>query len=193
MLMSEDNLKNDSNKKKYFDDQFEDEEVIYVFHKHPIVMRKGLIFGLLGPLIGVLPSAIDPSLGFGYFFGGLFLGIVLGLILFFPSWVSWYFSIFIVSNQRFIQIHQKGFFHRSVADIQLSQIQSINYEINGIQETLLGFGTIKLQTYVGSTSIKDVHHPEKVQKKLITILRDENINPTNYPGNYLDEEETPVE
>jgi hypothetical protein len=26
---------------KYFADQFEDEEVLFVFRKHPIVMRKG--------------------------------------------------------------------------------------------------------------------------------------------------------
>ena len=32
---------------KYFADQFDDEEVLYVFHKHPIVMRKGLILGML--------------------------------------------------------------------------------------------------------------------------------------------------
>jgi hypothetical protein len=34
-------------KVKYFPDQFDDEEVLYVFRKHPIVMRKGLIFGSL--------------------------------------------------------------------------------------------------------------------------------------------------
>jgi len=43
--------------------------VLFVFRKHPIVMRKGLVFGLLGPLIGILPAAINPNLGFGYFFG----------------------------------------------------------------------------------------------------------------------------
>ena len=179
--------------KKYFEDQFDDEEVIYVFHKHPIVMRKGLIFGLMGPLVGVLPAAVDPGLGFGFFFGGLALGFILGIVLFFPSWVGWHFSVFIVTNQRFIQIQQKGFFHRSVADINLSQIQSINYEISGIQETLLGFGTIKLQTYVGSTSIKDLHRPDKIQKRLISILRDQNINTSIYPGNLLNEENSEIE
>src|ERR1700722_6002690 len=112
---------------KYFEDQFDDEEVIYVFHKHPIVMRKGLVFGAFGPLLGVLPTAIKPDLGFGYFFGGLILGVIVGLIIFFPYWLGWHFSIFIVTDQRFIQISQKGFFHRSVADLALAQIQSVNY------------------------------------------------------------------
>ena len=32
-----------------FEGQRPGEEVLFVFHKHPIVMRKGLVFGLLGP------------------------------------------------------------------------------------------------------------------------------------------------
>lgn len=161
---------------KYFQDQFDDEAVLYVFRKHPVVMRKGLIFGLLGPLIGVLPAAIKPDLGFGYFFGGLIGGFLLGIFIMLPSWISWYFSLFIITNQRFMQIIQKGFFHHSVADIKLEQIQSIGYELAGLQQTLLGFGSIKIQTYIGDLVIRDVHHPHKIQNKIKTILKDLNIS-----------------
>jgi uncharacterized membrane protein YdbT with pleckstrin-like domain len=167
---------------KYFDDQFDDEEVLLVFRKHPVVMRKGLVFGLLGPLIGVLPTAFDPNLGFGVFFGGFIAGCVLGLLIFAPSWIGWHFSVFIVTDQRFIQITQKGLFHRAVADLGLAQIQSVNYEVSGLQETLLGFGTIKMQTYVGDLTIHDVHHPSKTQKYILGILRDEGINTNPYPA-----------
>ena len=115
---------------KYFDDQFDDETVLYVFRKHPVVMRKGLVLGLLGPLLGVLPAAINPNLGFSVFFGGLITGCLLGLLIFSPSWIGWHFSVFIVTDQRFIQISQKGLFHRSVADLGLQQIQSVNYEVS---------------------------------------------------------------
>lgn len=171
----------DDKPEKYFDDQLDDEEVLLVFHRHPIVMRKGLVFGLLGPLIGVLPAALRPELGFGFFFGGLALGCVLGLLIFAPSWISWHFSIFIMTDQRFIQITQKGLFHRAVADIGLTQIQSVNYSVSGLNQTLLGFGTIKMQTYVGDMVIRDVHRPAKIQKEIVGILRDQGINTTPYP------------
>lgn len=167
---------------KYFDDQFDDEEVLYVFRKHPVVMRKGLIFGLLGPLIGVLPAAIDPNLGFNLFFGGLIAGIVLGLLIFAPSWISWHFSVFIITDQRFIQITQKGLFHRAVADLSLHQIQSVNYEVSGLQETMLGFGTINMRTYVGDLTIHNVARPAKIQKKIVGILRDQGITAAQYPA-----------
>jgi uncharacterized membrane protein YdbT with pleckstrin-like domain len=167
---------------KYFDDQFDDEEVLFVFRKHPVVMRKGLVIGMLGPLVGIIPAAINPNLGMSVFFEGLGAGIVLGLLLFLPSWIGWHFSVFIVTDQRFIQITQKGLFHRAVADITLAQIQSINYEVAGLQETLLGFGTIMMQTYVGDLVIHDVHHPAKLQKELLSVLRKEGINTGSYPA-----------
>src|SRR4051812_31012505 len=88
---------------KYFDDQFDNEEVLFVFRKHPFVMRKGLVLGMLGPLVGIIPAAVKPELGFGVFFGGLAAGVILGLLLFAPSWIGWHFSVFIVTDQRFIQ------------------------------------------------------------------------------------------
>ena len=165
---------------KYFADQFDDEEVLFVFHKHPIVMRKGLIFGLLGPLIGVLPAL--HFLTISSFIIGLFAGMLLGGLVFLPSWVGWHFSVFIVTDQRFIQIAQKGFFHRSVADLGLSQIQSVNYEVAGLQETLLGFGTIKMQTYVCllytssfSTAQSTATNPAQAASYTITLSFDPTI------------------
>lgn len=165
---------------KYFPDQFDDEEVLMVFRKHPVVMRKGLVLFSIGPLLGVIPAAIWPTLGFTVFFGGLAGGLLLGILLFFPGWIAWYYSVFIVTDQRFIQITQKGLFHRSVVDIGLNQIQMVSYEIAGFQETLLGFGTIIMQTFMGELVIHDLHHPAKIQKKLLHILREQGINATSY-------------
>jgi hypothetical protein len=170
-------------KQKYFEDQFDDEEVLFVFRKHPVVMRKGLVFGMLGPLLGVIPAAVKPDLGFGFFFGGLAAGFILGILIFIPSWIGWHFSVFIVTDQRLIQITQKGMFHRSVIDMGLNQIQMVNYEVSGLQETLLGFGTISMQTFVGDLVIHDIHHPGKIQKKLLKILREQGVNASAYPTN----------
>jgi hypothetical protein len=162
---------------KYFADQFEDEEVLFVFRKHPIVMRRGLIFGMLAILLGTIPALFDPR--YSVYFIGLACGIVLGLLVYLPSWISWHFSVFIVTNQRLIQITQKGMFSRSVVDMGLDHIKMINYQVAGLQETLLGFGTIMMQTQVGDLIIHEIPHPAKIQKKLLEILR-ENVG--SYSG-----------
>lgn len=167
--------------KKYFDDQFDGEEVLFVFRRHPIVMRKGLIFGMAAWLIGptytlILTYTSPDSLPSMTFFGlSLLFSILLGMLILFPSWIGWYYSVFIVTDQRLIQITQKGLFHRSVVDIGLSKIQSTNYEIKGLQATLLSFGTIVIQTYMGDLVIREVHKPAEVVRRISEILRDEGI------------------
>jgi signal transduction histidine kinase len=166
---------------KYFDDQFDDEEVLFVFRKHPVVMRKGLIISsiavLVGPLyvLGMLYLRPNDAISMGFFFLSILASFALATLLFLPSWIGWYFSVYIVSDQRFIQITQKGFFSRSVVDMSLRQIQMVNYEVAGLNETLLGFGTIMMQTLVGDLIIHEVHHPAKIQKKLLEILRTEGV------------------
>lgn len=173
--------------KKYFDDQLDGEELIYVFKKHPIVMRKGLIYASIAILLGTLPSLIKPE--YSYLFGGLAAGFVLAAIVFMPSWISWNFSVYIVTDQRLIQISQKGFWNKSVVDIGLNQIQMVNYDVSGLEETLLGFGTITIQTFVGDLVIHDVHHPAKTQKKLLAILREKGFLTMNLPGRQQEQAE----
>jgi hypothetical protein len=166
-----------------FEGQLPDEEVLLLFRKHPIVMRKGLIVGALGILVGpVLTTIMTTEAGMklfhmkempsmGFFFGSLGASFVLAGVLFFPSWMSWFFSIYMLTNQRFVQIKQQGFFNKNVVDIGLDNISMINYEVKGVQETLLGFGTITMQTYVGELVIHEVHHPAKLQAELTSKLR----------------------
>jgi hypothetical protein len=179
-----------SAKHKYFEDQFDDEEVLFVFRKHPIVMRRGLIISsvalLVGPIYTLILTVVYanqpekyPTMGF--FFASFGVSLILAAILMFPSWISWFYSVFIVTDQRFIQITQKGLFHRAVVDIGLPQIQMVNYEVAGLQETLLGFGTIMMQTYMGDLVVHDIHHPAKIQKHLMRILRDEGVVSSQYP------------
>lgn len=177
---------------KHFEDQLDNEEVLLVFRKHAVVMRRGLIVAMMCLLVGVLPSIIKPVIS--YFFIGLGIGFLAGLLFFLPYWIAWFYSVYIVTNQRLIQITQKGLFHKSVVDIGLNQIQMVNYEINGLQETLLGFGTIIIQTYMGDLTIHDAHHPKKVQKEILSILRKEGVLSVGPPiGKELEVEEDSVE
>jgi len=181
---------------KYFADQMDDEEVLFVFRKHPIVMRKGLILGLLALLVGPLYTLALTYLRPDNYPSVTFLAVsfaasfVLGAIIFFPSWIGWFYSVFIVTDQRLIQITQKGLFHRAVVDIGLPQVQMVNYEISGLQETMLGFGTIMMQTYLGDLIIHEVHHPAKIQKKLLGILRDQGVLANSSPVKPSDNQET---
>jgi membrane protein YdbS with pleckstrin-like domain len=179
---------------KYFNDQFDDEEVLFLFRKHPIVMRKGLILAcaclLIGPVYTMILSFArplnPPTLSF--FFLSLVASGIVGVVVLLPKWITWFFSVYIVTDQRFIQISQKGMFHKSVVDMELGQIQMVNYEVAGLQQTLFGFGTIIMQTTVGDLVIHEVHHPAAIQKKLLEVLRTR--SPAAFPPEQQVDDET---
>ena len=167
--------KNNTSANKRFDGQHDGEEVLFVFRRHPVVMRKGLIYFMLALLFGMIPATIKPdNLNLLWF---ALVGLVVGAIIMWYYWLSWHFSVFIVTDMRLIQITQKGLFSRSVVDLGLDKIQTVSYQVAGLQETLLGFGTILLQTFVGDLVIEQVHKPAEIQERITHIIKELHIEP----------------
>src|SRR5690606_37458759 len=98
--------------KPHFDGQHDDEEVLLVIRRHPIVMRKGLLILLIILLFSMVPLLIWPTNLQLFWIVGL--GLILGSLAIFYYWIGWYFSLFIVTDQRFVKIIQEGLFKRSV-------------------------------------------------------------------------------
>tara|TARA_Y100001949_G_scaffold116453_1_gene98989 strand:- start:514 stop:1059 length:546 start_codon:yes stop_codon:yes gene_type:complete len=147
-----------------FEGQRPGEELLFVFRRHIIAMRKGFYLLLIPLVITAIPPLIwQDNLE-------LFLlpvaGLALGLVLFFYHWMMWYFTVYVITNQRLRQVTQKGFFGKDVVELRLSKIQNISYNIPGFTGEIFGFGTIVIQTFVGDLVIRNVEHPEKTFNKL---------------------------
>jgi len=169
--------------KKEFDGQFKDEEVLLVFKRHPVVMRKGFILLMVallgGALTGLFTSGSAQTTGefLSRFFTPVGFALLIGAVAMFYYWIGWHYSVCIVTNERFIQFNQKGIFKsRSVNDIRLTRILSVNYEVKGIVATLLGFGTIIIQTLVGDFVIAKVPHPAQTQADIVSAIKESGVN-----------------
>lgn len=153
-----------------FPGQHENEEIDLVFRQHPIVMRKSLILALALFTAGILPLAYWPLEQWVWWVAGA--GLLLAALAFGYRFLGWYFSVYIITDERLVQIRQKGFFNRSVQDISHSRVQSVQYEVKGVQATLFKFGTIAVQTYAGPVlTLTFIHRPEEVQEHLNKIIR----------------------
>lgn len=157
-----------------FEGQHADEEVVEFYRRHPIVMRKGLLLLLVFWVVGLLPYSyfFDKSWALYVLIGG----VVLGLLSMFYSWINWFFSLVIITNQRLVQITQEGLFSKTVVDIGLEKILSVNYQVAGVQQTLLSFGTIIVQTYVGDLVLDNMYRPARVQEKIVKTIKDNGFN-----------------
>ena len=170
--------KEDPSEQLDFEGQRPDEEVLFVFRRHIIAMRKGFYLLLIPLVITATPPLIwQANLE-------LFLlplgGFILGLILFFYHFIMWYFTIYLVTNQRIRQVTQKGFFGKDVVELRLSKIQNISYNIPGFTGEMFQFGTIVIQTFVGDLVINQVEHPDRTYNK----LQDAVNNAVEHEGEY---------
>jgi hypothetical protein len=155
---------------KGFPGQHDHEEVLLVFRHHLMHMRKEILVSMVIVLIGLLPAAIWP----GNTLALQFLGIlaVLATAYFLWGWIGWYYSVYIATNERIIEVKQRGFFDRRVSEFGLDKVQNINYHIKGMQAVLFRFGTIEVRTYVGDLMMRGIHNPVSIQQKLVKIVQE---------------------
>jgi hypothetical protein len=167
-----------------FEGQHEGEEVLFIFRRHPMAMRKGFYMLLIPFVIASLPILFWPD-NINLLWVALG-GLAIGLLLFFYHWIGWYFSVFIVTNMRLRQVTQKGFFSRSIIDVGVSKIQNISYNVPGFSAAMLGYGTLVVQTYVGDLVLDRIHHPGKVYNKLQQVIH--NTSSGGEPGDNYEED-----
>ncbi|MBQ3352384.1 PH domain-containing protein [Candidatus Saccharibacteria bacterium] len=153
-----------------FDGQREGEEVKFIFRRHISTANKGILFLIVMVGLGIVPMIMWPGDArmFWIFLGCVIVGI-LGLVY---GYMLWYFSIYIVTNERIRQISQKGLFKKTVVDLGLNKIQSISVSTPGLIAGIMGYGTILIQTGVGDLVISKVPKPEKIHNKLENVARE---------------------
>ncbi len=147
-----------------FEGQRTDEEVKYIFRRHPVTAIKGVFFLIVLGVIGYLPTLMWP--GDSRMFLVWLVFVVVGLLGFGYSYMLWYFSFYMLTNQRLRQVRQKGMFKKSVVDLDLEDILSASYGQHGIFATLLNYGTILVQTSAGDLTMSMVSKPETVYNEL---------------------------
>lgn len=162
-----------------FPGQHEGETVQLVFHQHPLVMRKQLIYGLLAILAGLMPLLITPTFEATYTLidasAQFAVAVAVGVAAYwFYTWVGWYYSVYIVSNERLVEIKQKGFFNRKVTEFGLDKVQNVNYHIKGFQAVIFQFGDIVAQTYVGDLVMSTIYKPVQIHQQVVEIVRKAN-------------------
>ena len=152
-----------------FDGQREGVKVIFTFRRHFSTAKKGVFFLIFMIAVGIVPMFLwkDDARMFWVFIGC----VVVGLLGLGYAYMMWYFSIYIVTNERIRQIIQKGLFKKSIVDLGLDKIQSVSVSTPGMLAGISGYGTILIQTGVGDLIISQVPKPEKIHNRLQNAIK----------------------
>ncbi len=131
-----------------------EEKVIAVIHRHWFDIFSHLLSGismaivLIGSLI-VLPAlysdlASGQYASFFFFMENTFLLFL--WLFFFLIWIDVYFDVWIITNERIVNIEQKGLFVRHISELRFSQVQDVTSEVEGIIPSILDYGEVFVQT-----------------------------------------------
>ena len=78
----------------------------------------------------------------------------------------------IVTTKRIIDSVQNGFFHRSVAELQLDKIQDVSYKVEGLIPTFFNYGTVEIQTASKGNKFlfEQVSDPQRVKDIIMELI-----------------------
>lgn len=134
------------------------EKVVLETRKHWFIFFSELIpFAIMAIIPFVIPHLLQltPQMApYSKFFddttpfGRAVLGVWL-LITWTSAWgvfTRYFLNVWVLTNERIVDIKQHGYFNREVSSLFLSRIQDVTTNVNGVLPSLLNIGTIKVQT-----------------------------------------------
>ena len=164
-----------------------DEKVLMIIRKHLIVYVRILMAFII---TGLLPLIIFLVIWFNYYsFAehrtvGIVVGLMtcgillLGLVVTIIAWLNEEFDLFILTNERLIDITQVSFLKRTVSSTPLKRIQDTTSNVDGVLATLLNYGNIEVQTAAGDASkfeIDRIPDPAFVARKILNYARESRV------------------
>jgi membrane protein YdbS with pleckstrin-like domain len=145
----------------------EGEELITILRKHRITLSWFFLKIIIVFVLAMIFFRFAPNEKWS---AQVFLiWIFLGFIYSFRGIFVWLLDCYIITNERIIDIDQRGFFQRIVTEVSYGKIQNAFYEIKGPLATFFNYGNIKIQIAQnkGMLLMKQIPDPKKIQDIII--------------------------
>jgi hypothetical protein len=162
----------------------EEKETVILFLRQHIIVNLGWV--LIASLLALAPTIILPMIisatgmvvtipGEYILIGSLFwyLG-TFGFVL--AKFLGWYFNIYIVTNERVVDIDFYYLLYKQFSQAELNKIQDISYSSGGIFATFFNYGNVAIQTAgeMPNLDFQKVPYPEKVVETIRNLTE---LNP----------------
>jgi len=152
-----------------FETQEPQETVELFLRQHPVVNIPWIMLAIvlfLSPTI-VFPflfRALPFQLPVGYVIvaTAFWYLATFGFVL--TNFLHWFFNIYIVTNERIVDIDFKFLLYKHFSEAEHTKIQDISFTSSGIAATLFNYGNVNIQTAGESPTLEFeiVSHPQKV-------------------------------
>lgn len=160
------------------------EKIIYLLRRHPLVLARGLfVFIILAALPFVayyffaptIPLYLnDPALKIVIILGTSIYALSVWLFLF-SAFLDYYLDLWIVTNDRIMNIEQHGLFGRTVSELDLTKIQDVTSDTRGIIPTIFGYGNVHIQTAAEEKRFvfEQIPNPHEIRKGILDLIEED--------------------
>lgn len=160
-----------------FDSQERSEHVLLVLRQHPFTQVKKIVIGIVMFFLPMFLSSVG-LFGFlpgSYQFAFVIMWWIATFGFFFSIFLTWFFSVYIITDERLIDVDFLSLIYKDVATAKLDKIEDISAVTGGAIQSMFDYGTIKIQTAGSSVTIDFEHvpHPAKVMKLLNELQLEE--------------------
>ena len=160
-----------------FETQDDQEKIILLLRRHWITNLRWVFIAVLMVIAPIVLTSV-PLLTF---FPGRFQLIVVLMWYMFTtaflleSFLSWYFNVYIITDERIIDIDFISLIYKEVSDADIEMIQDVTYKQGGIARTMFNYGTIFIQTAAEKPKFEfeDVPNPSLIVKVLQKMRMEE--------------------
>lgn len=97
-------------------------------------------------------------------------------LMYFHQFVDYRLDVWILTDQRIVNIEQRGLFDRVIAELNIHKVQDVTSEVHGHAQTFLDYGNVYIQT-AGEKQrfiFQNIPHPEEVAR-LVTRTNDASL------------------
>ena len=163
---------------KYFPSQKSQEKVFLLLRRHWFTyfgfVAVALIISISLIVVAVVwisrPDYFSGILGhFAILAIFSYILFALGLMLY--GFIDYYLDVYIITNERIVNIEQNGFFRREISELHLHQIQDVSARVNGFLPTMFHYGDVFIQTAAERENFifKSIPNPYRVSKLIVDL------------------------
>lgn len=156
------------------------EKILHVLRRHWFTFLPTLLLfsflAILPPIVygvasNMIPSVLeqDTTQGIGTLVISLYY---LAILLFlYTEFVVFYLDVWVITDERIVDIEQITLFSRTISEADLFHIQDVTSDVHGIFPSLLHYGILRVKTASETQDIifHDIPYPDKIREQMIDL------------------------
>ncbi len=164
-------------RKVKFETQEKKEKILVLLRQHWATQLSWMLMALLMVFLP-LSLTVVPMVTFmpvNYQFMTVVMWYLLTLAYLYEKFITWFFHVFIITDERVIDVDFYNLLYKEVSDTKIDNIEDVTYRQGGVLRAMLNYGDVEIQTAGEKQEFKieSVPEPHKVAKILNELKLEE--------------------